>query len=162
EEDRKAWHALRALPEAACLGLVLPRLLLRLPYGSETDPVERFELEEMSAEPAHEDYLWGNPCWACAYLLGYAFSHYGWGFRPGVFQEIGGLPLHTYEADGEVRLTPCAEVWLTEHAAEKILEQGIMPLISFRDLDRVRLARFQSLADPPAALAGRWAETMDR
>jgi type VI secretion system protein ImpC len=160
DEDRKAWQALRALPEAAYLGLALPRFLLRLPYGPRTDPTDRFELEEMSAVPAHADYLWGNPCWACAYLLGYAFSDYGWSLRPGVFQEIDGLPLHTYEADGEVRITPCAEVLLTEHAAERILAQGIMPLLSFRERDRVRLARFQSLADPPAALAGRWSETM--
>ncbi len=161
-EDRKAWQALRALPEAACLGLVLPRLLLRLPYGSRTDPTERFELEEMNADPAHGDYLWGNPSIACAYLLGEAFAEYGWSLRPGIIQEIGDLPLHVFTADGETRTQPCAEVLLTEHAAEKILKQGIMPLLSFRDRDRVRLARFQSLADPPAALAGRWSEAKNR
>jgi len=31
-----------------------------------------------------------------------------------------------------------------------------MPLISIKGSDRVRLARFQSIADPATALAGRW------
>jgi type VI secretion system protein ImpC len=64
-------------------------------------------------------------------------------------------------AGGETRIQPCAEVLLTEHAAERILAQGIMPLLSFRDRDKVRLARFQSLADPPAALQGRWSEAVN-
>ena len=38
-----------------------------------------------------------------------------------------------------------------------LLERGVMPLLSFKHGDAVRLARFQSLADPPAGLAGRWA-----
>jgi type VI secretion system protein ImpC len=159
-DDQQAWQALRGIPEAAYLGLVLPRFLLRLPYGSETDPTERFEFKEFSAAPIHEQYLWGNPSFACAFLLGKPFSDYGWDLRPGILQDIGSLPLHVYEEDGETRLKPCAEVLLTEHAAEVILANGIMPLLSFRDQDMIRLARFQSLADPPAVLAGRWAETM--
>ena len=51
---------------------------------------------------------------------------------------------------------PCAEVLLTERAAEIVLERGLMPLLSFRDRDRIRLARFQSVREPLTALAGRW------
>jgi type VI secretion system protein ImpC len=160
ENDQQAWETLRGIPEAAYLGLALPRFLLRLPYGSQTDPTERFEFEETTGAPVHEHYLWANPSIACAYLLGKAFSDYGWDLRPGILQDIGNLPLHMYQEDGETRLKPCAEVLLTEHAAEAILANGIMPLLSFRDQDMVRLARFQSLAAPPALLAGRWAETM--
>jgi hypothetical protein len=39
---------------------------------------------------------------------------------------------------------------------ELLVECGFMPLISFRETDRVRLARFQSVAQPNAPLAGRW------
>jgi hypothetical protein len=31
-----------------------------------------------------------------------------------------------------------------------------MPFLSHRNLNAVRLARFQSIADPPAALSGPW------
>jgi type VI secretion system protein ImpC len=70
--------------------------------------------------------------------------------------DIENLPLHLYKQAGEPRTKPCAEVLFTEEAAELILENGIMPLLSFKNQDRIRLARFQSLADPPAHLAGRW------
>ena len=67
KQGSQAWEALRELPEAPYLGLALPRFLLRLPYGEDTDPTERFEFEEMTSDLNHEDYLWGNPCFACAY-----------------------------------------------------------------------------------------------
>ena len=154
--DRKAWQALRALPETAYVGLALPRFLLRLPYGPDTDPAERFDFEEMPGEPVHAHYLWGSPGIACACLLGQGFSESGWEMRPGKVQEIGGLPIHVYKSGGESKATPCAEVVLTESAAEAILDAGVMPLLSFKGRDTIRLARFQSLADPPTPLAGRW------
>ena len=154
--DAEAWRALRRLPEAATLGLALPRFLLRLPYGADTDPVDGFDFEETPGEPPHESYLWGNPAFALAYLLAEAFSREGWSLRPGDVQGINDLPLHVFETGGERQTKPCAEVLLGERAARAILERGVMPLLSFKDRDEVRLARFQSLSDPPARLAGRW------
>ena len=155
-KNSQAWKTLRKLPDAAYLGLALPRFLLRLPYGADTDPIERFEFEEMIEVPDHDDYLWGNPCFACVYLLAQAFSRYGWNFRPGMIQDIEGLALYIYKEGGESKVKPCAEVVLTERAAEIILDKGIMPLLSFRNQDIIRLARFQSIADPLTSMAGRW------
>ncbi len=155
-EESRAWEALRRIPEATYLGLAAPRFLLRLPYGKDTDPIEGFAFEEMTGPPEHEDYLWGNPSFACIYLLAQAFSQYGWNFRPGVVQEVEGLPLHIYKEQDESRIKPCAEVLLTERAAEIILDKGVMPLLAFRNRDILRLARFQSLKDPLSSLAGPW------
>jgi type VI secretion system protein ImpC len=152
----QAWEALRKLEEASYIGLAFPRLLLRLPYGAESEPTEQFDFEEMPALPEHEFYLWGNPCFACVCLLAQAFSYYGWGFRPGAVQDIEGLPLHVYQEQGESSLKPCAEVLFTERAVNIMLDKGLMPLLSFQNQDTVRLARFQSSADPEAPLAGRW------
>jgi len=148
---------LRRTPEARWIGLAMPRFLLRLPYGEKTDPTERFAFEEMPATPEHERYLWGSPAIACAYLLGEAFTRYGWEMRPGQVSDITGLPAHVYKSDGESVLKPCAEVLLTEQAVEHLLRGGLMPLISIKGTDRVKLALFQSIAQPPKALAGRWA-----
>jgi type VI secretion system protein ImpC len=156
EETDRAWEAVRKLPEASWLGLALPRFLLRLPYGKETEPIERFDLEEMADTLNHERYLWGNPALAVGYLLAQGFSHFGWDLRPGVIKDIPGLPLHVFKTQGEPRTKPCAEVLLTERAAEIILDQGLIPLLSFRDQDTVRMARCQSLAKPLTLLAGRW------
>ena len=155
-EGAELWKALRELPEAAYLGLALPRFLLRLPYGKATAPLEQFELEEMPGGPPHEAYLWGNPAFVCICLLGQAFSEHGWNLRPGALQEIAGLPFYVHQEDGESCMKPCAEAWLTVRAAEAILEEGLMPLLSIRDRDAVRLARFQSLRKPLTPLAGRW------
>ena len=155
-KDSQAWEALRKLPDAAYLGLALPRFLLRLPYGADTDPAEQFDFEEMPSEPDHNYYLWGNPSFACIYLLAQAFSRYGWNLRPGIIQDIEGLPLYIYKEEGESRVKPCAEVVLTERAAEIILDKGLMPLLCFRNQDIIRLARFQSIADPLTSMAGRW------
>ncbi len=155
-EISQAWESLRNLSEASYLGLALPRFLLRLPYGEGTDPIEQFDFEEMPAYQVHDYYLWGNPSFLCLYLLAQAFSEYGWDFRPGIIQDIEGLPLHIYKEQGESRVKPCAEVVFTERAAEAILEKGLMPILSFKNQDTVRLARFQSLADPATNLAGRW------
>ena len=155
-ETREAWAALRKLPEASSLGLALPRFLLRLPYGKDTEPVERLDFEEMEATPRHEQYLWSNPSFACVFLLAQAFSESGWNFQPGVIQDISGLPVHIYKQQSESRAKPCAEVVLTQRAAEAMLNQGLMPLLSFVHQDIVRLARFQSLAEPLTPLLGRW------
>src|SRR5581483_5162474 len=72
----REWIALRRCEEAPWIGLALPRFLLRLPYGSKTSPIESFEFDEMPETPEHPWYLWGNPAFACAYLLGKAFRAY--------------------------------------------------------------------------------------
>jgi type VI secretion system protein ImpC len=156
KETVEAWAAVRRLPQASWLGLALPRFLMRLPYGKQTAPAEKFAFEEFSAAPNHKDYLWANPAFACAYLLAEAFSESGWDMRPGEINEISGLPAHVYRADGESHLKPCAEALLSEDAAEAILDRGLMPLVSFKGSDAIRLVRFQSIAMPATPLAGRW------
>ena len=155
-DSAAAWSALRGLPEASATGLALPRFLLRLPYGKNTDAIEAFDFEEMPGTPAHEDYLWGNPATACAVLLAQSFSEDGWQMHPGTHHQIDGLPLHIYKRDGDSELTPCAETLLTEAAAVRILENGLMPLATLKGSDSVQLVRFQSIAAPLRALAGRW------
>jgi type VI secretion system protein ImpC len=150
------FEELRRSMSARWVGLAMPRFLLRLPYGKNTDETETFAFEEMPEASEHERYLWGNPAIACAYLLGESFSRYGWELRPGVLRDIDGLPLHVYESDGEKHLKPCAEILLTEEAAGVLIDRGFIPLASLKDTDRVRVVRFQSIAMPSAPLAGRW------
>jgi type VI secretion system protein ImpC len=156
DAETPGWRRLRRSRDAEHVGLALPRFLLRLPYGKDSDPVDTFAFEELSESPAHEDYLWGNPAIACAALLGHAFSKQGWALRPGAVQELADLPLYVEERDGDRTVKPCAEALLTLRAAEIILERGLMPLLSFKERDMVRLARFQSIREPLTPLRGRW------
>jgi len=151
-----SWKQIRSRPESASVALALPRFLLRLPYGRETSPLKSFEFEEFSELPSHNGYLWGNPAFAVALLLGQSFSEAGWEMRPGNLSQVANLPVHTYRADGDSQLKPCAEVLLTEEAVERILDRGLIPLISYKGRDSVRVGRFQSIAEPQRPLAGRW------
>ncbi|MBK9090045.1 MAG: type VI secretion system contractile sheath large subunit [Holophagales bacterium] len=151
-----AWAALRRLPEAKHVGLALPRILLRLPYGKETNAVDAFDFEELSSPPSHEEYLWGSPALALALLLGEAFLEDGWSLRPGSAQEISGLPFALVTQDGEKHAVPCAEALFTVRAAEAVTAKSLMPIVTMKGTDTVRLAIFQSIAEPYAALAGLW------
>ncbi len=150
------WQQVRQSPEAAYIGLVLPRFLLRLPYGRDTDPIDRFDFEEFSPLAGHEQYLWGNSAVICVCLLAEAFREFGWALTGGLGQDLASLPMHIYTCDGEKHITPCAETILTERAMEVLIEKGLMPVLSIKGRDAVLVPRFQSIADPLAPLAGPW------
>ncbi len=157
------WRSITNLPSATYVGFALPRFLLRLPYGKNTEPTEEFAFEEipdsnealLSRRDQHESYLWANPAFAVAFLLAKGFSENRWEFRPSDSLEIEGLPLHVFKGDdGETEIKPCAEVLLTVRAAAKIIKRGLMPLLSMKESDTVRLGMIQSIAGTP--LAGSW------
>jgi type VI secretion system protein ImpC len=160
-DEAARWRDLRRSPFASAVGLALPRWLLRAPYAPRTNPIESFAFQELAGrgahEDAHEEYLWGNPAFACALLAAAAFRENGADMSLGDVVDIDRLPHCTYrDADGEVRLQPCAETFLTERAAAALIDGGFIPLASARDRNAVRVLRFQSIADPPAALSGPW------
>jgi predicted component of type VI protein secretion system len=95
----------------------------------------------MAADHAHEDYLWGNGAIAAALTM--VRAHLGW--SGGFEGDIDDLPAFTYIEDGESTLKPCAEICMTERAAEEVLARGIMPLMSYRNRNAVRLMRLQSV-----------------
>jgi type VI secretion system protein ImpC len=156
-QAEQGWRALRQSSVAPWIGLAHPRILLRLPYGKDSDALDSFEFEELGQEREHESYMWGNPAFACAMLIATAYQTKGWAMEPGDDLDMEDLPAHTFKEEDETRMMSCAEVFLTERAAEAMLDRGLMPLISYRNRNAVRLMRFQSIAEPCKALAGPWA-----
>jgi type VI secretion system protein ImpC len=149
-------QALCELPEARYIALSLPRFLLRQPYGRHSDPIEAFTFEEMSPDIQHERYLWGNPAVLCGHMLAEAFRADGWEMQPAGFGEIGDLPLYKFKENGETAVKPCAEAWLSQRAADAIAAKGLVPIMSIKGRDAVRVGPFRSLGKDPAELAGRW------
>ena len=150
---RTGWERLRRTDAAPWIGLAAPRVLLRLPYGKASDPIESFAFEEIVGPPRHEQLLWGNGSLAAALLLGRAFSARGWEMEPGDVREVGDMPAYTFVRDGERVLQPCAERFLAEREIQAMLDAGLIPLASRRDRSALVAIRFQSIADPPAPLA---------
>ena len=152
ESSLHEFDALRRLPQSVHLGLLAPRFLLRQPYGPDSDPIEAFAFQEVLADSEHEAYLWGNPSVLCGNLLADAFAAAGWNFDTRGGGQICGLPVHTFTADGETEVKPCAEAWLSERAANVILNHGIMPVASIRGRDAVEIKTLQSFSIPAKPL----------
>jgi predicted component of type VI protein secretion system len=62
------------------------------------------------------------------------------------YGEVGELPVYTFEEDGETKAKPCGEAWLNERAGSVMIGKGLMPVLSIRGRDAVRVAAIQSLA----------------
>jgi type VI secretion system protein ImpC len=151
-----AWSALRRSADAAWIALASPRVLMRQPYGRKSDPTERFAFEEVPAEYDANAMPWGHPGFALAQLLAQSFQAAGFRMEPGDHHELDDRPAYTYVSDGEKQMAPCAEAFLSEAATSAMLDRGVLAIASVRNRPDVRVPRFQSIADPPATLAGPW------
>ena len=147
------WNTLRASAVAPFIGLAMPRILMRLPYGEKTDPIDAFEFDELAEPHQHDCLLWGNPAFACAMLAGRAFEENGWAMRLGENLDLEDLPAFSFEQAGETQLKPCSEVCLSRHAGEELVERGIMPFLSYANRNAVRLTGFRSISTSAPALA---------
>ena len=142
-----AWATLRKSQVAKNISLALPRFILREPYGSKSVPVKLFSFEEMSQPPQHEDYLWGNPAFLKAEQIARAFINTGWEMRYENVLKTEDLPLHYYEHKGRTVIKPCAEIPLSDKGAQKMLAQGLIPLWSVKDADKIHSGAFHSIAE---------------
>src|SRR5207237_395530 len=58
--EYQRWREFRSLDSSQAVGLCLPSILVRLPYGCETRSVETFDFEEDLRTAGHRAYLWGS------------------------------------------------------------------------------------------------------
>jgi type VI secretion system protein ImpC len=154
--DDAGWMALRSSALARSLGLVVPRFLVRSPYGKNFDECETLRFEELD-QPGHADFLWAPGSFAVALILGRARAEAGsWSLAGQVDPEIGGLSHVVFGKGADARSIPVAETAMTERGGARLMDGGLMVLASLKDQDRLRLLRVQSVAHPLAALAARW------
>ncbi len=124
------WQAFRESEDSRSVGLTMPRFLLRLPYGKDTNPIKAFDYEENVYE-GHEDYLWGNTAFAFATRLTDSFAKYRW--CPNIIgPQSGGavedLPLHQFESMGDIQTKIPTEVLVSERREFELSEEGFIPL----------------------------------
>ncbi|HSO00051.1 MAG TPA: type VI secretion system contractile sheath large subunit, partial [Candidatus Nanopelagicales bacterium] len=127
------YTAFRESEDARYVGLLLPRLLLRLPYGVGTVRVRAFSYEE-AVVGNHNAFLWGNPTFAFATRLAESFARNRWCLNivgPNSGGTVDGLVLHQYDAMGAIQTKIPIEVLLTERREFDLSEEGFIGL-SFR------------------------------
>jgi len=144
------WHSFRESEDARYVGLCGPRMLLRLPYGPETVPVKSFNFKE-EVVGSHEKYLWGHSAIAMATRVADSFAKYRW--CPNIIgPQSGGavenLPLHQYEAMGEIQTKCPTEVQLTERREYELSEQGFIGLTFRKDSDNAAFFSANSCQKP--------------
>lgn len=153
DEVAERWQALQSLPAARHVALMLPRLLARQPYGAKSSPIESFVFDEIPNGLAHEDYLWMNGAFGVGVLLGNAFSQAGWQMNSSIAKELDRMHLYIYEADGESKMKPCAEIELNLATESLIAERGLSAIYSIRSRDAVRIPAIRSLSSQDPSLA---------
>ena len=133
------WKSFRESEDSRYVGLVLPHVLGRLPYGRDTVPLEEFNFEEDVDGTNHDKYLWTNAAYAFGARLTDAFAQYGWlaairGVEGGGLVE--GLPTHTFKTDdGEVALKCPTEVAITDRTEKLLSDLGFLSLVHCKNTD---------------------------
>jgi type VI secretion system protein ImpC len=146
------WKSFRASEDSRYVGLTMPRVLMRLPYGKDTKPVDDFNYEEAVDGTDHSKYLWGNAAYALGARLTTAFAQYGWcasirGVEGGGLVE--GLPTHTFRTDeGDVALKCPTEVAITDRREKELADQGLIPLVHCKGTDYAAFFSVQSANKP--------------
>ncbi len=131
------WNSFRESEDARYIGLAMPRFLLRLPYGESTVPVKSFNFTEDVVDH-HDRYLWGQASNALVTRIADSFAKYRW--APNIIGPLSGgtvenLPLHQYEAMGEIQTKVPTEVQLTERREYELSEEGFIGLTFRKDAD---------------------------
>jgi type VI secretion system protein ImpC len=131
------WHAFRDSEDSRYVGLCLPRFLLRLPYGPDGVPVKAFNFEE-DVVGTHNHYLWGHASLALAARVAESFAKYRWCphiIGPTSGGTVDNLPMHTFQAMGELQSKIPTEVLLTERREYELSEEGFIGLTYRKESD---------------------------
>ena len=134
-----AWRSFRESDDSRYVALTLPRVLSRVPYGANTNPVEGFNFEETTDSGNSTKYNWMNAAYAMGVNINRSFADYGWCARiRGV--EAGGivesLPTHTFPTDdGGVAMKCPTEIAITDRREAELSKNGFLPLVHWKNTD---------------------------
>jgi type VI secretion system protein ImpC len=146
------WNMFRKSDDSRYVGLCMPHVLMRLPYGKETIPIEEFDYEENVDGKDHSKYLWGNAAYPFAARLTDAFARHEWcaairGVEGGGLVE--GLPAHTFTTDDGDIATKCpTEIAITDRRENELAKLGFIPLCYYKGTDTAVFMGAQSTQKP--------------
>jgi type VI secretion system protein ImpC len=142
------WKSFRASEDSRYVGLALPHILMRLPYGKNGVTCDAFNYQEGVDGSDHSKYLWGNAAYALAARLTNAFAKYGWcaairGVEGGGLVE--GLPTHNFTTEsGDIALKCPTEAPITDRREKELADLGFVPLVHCKGTDYAAFFSVQS------------------
>ena len=147
-----AWKSLRDEDDSRYLGLCMPRVLARVPYGAKSEPVEEFAFEEETDGHSGAKYAWMNAAYAMGVNINRAFKEYGWCSRiRGVESggEVVNLPTHVFPTDdGGIDLKCPTEIAISDRREAELAKSGLIPLIHRKNTDKAAFIGAQSVYRP--------------
>ncbi|HIA3163320.1 TPA: type VI secretion system contractile sheath large subunit [Escherichia coli] len=155
------WNAFRETDDARYIGLVMPRVLGRLPYGPDTVPVRSFNYVEEVKGPDHHKYLWTNASFAFAANMVRSFVTNGWCVQirgPQAGGAVQDLPIHLYDLGTGNQVKIPSEVMIPETREFEFANLGFIPLSYYKNRDyacffSANSAQKPALYDTPDATA---------
>ena len=148
--DYVRWRSFRQSDDSRYIGLTLPQVLGRVPYGAKTIPAETFTFDEQIREDeAGSDYLWINSAWELAGRIIESFEAHGWcAAIRGV--EGGGLvksiPAYNYvSVNGEHILQCPTQVAISDRREKELSDLGLIPLVHCKGTDYAAFFAVQSI-----------------
>lgn len=145
-------ESFRRRAESRYIGLTVPRILLRLPYGQDAKAVEGFSFEEKVDGTDVSRYLWGSAAWAFAVRAALDFERYGWfGTRRSADDpaDLANLPVHKFRTDdGDVASKGPAEIAVSDKSYLALRSLGLIPLRQIAGTDRVAFLETWSCRKP--------------
>lgn len=144
------WRSLRESEDARYLGLTAPRFLLRTPYDPEENPVKGFDYKE-NVSASHEHYCWGNTAFALATRMTDSFAKFRW--APNIIGPASGgavedLPVHLYEAFGQLEQKIPTEVLVSDRKEFELAEEGFIALTMRKGSDNAAFFSANSVQKP--------------
>jgi type VI secretion system protein ImpC len=139
------WRSFRESDDSRFVTLVMPRVLSRLPYGSNTKPIEEFNYEEAPVENGvpkpmpNEHFAWMNAAYVLGQRLTNAFAQYGWctairGAEGG--GKVENLPSFTFISDdGDTDQQCPTEIGITDRREAELSKLGFLPLCHYKNTD---------------------------
>ncbi|WP_281557756.1 type VI secretion system contractile sheath large subunit [Thalassomonas sp. RHCl1] len=150
--DYAPYNSLRESDDAKYIALTMPRVLARLPYGADTEPVEEFDYEEDSSGADSSKYTWMNAAFSMAVNINRSFKLYGWCSRIRGIESGGaveGLPVHTFPSDdGGVDMKCPTEIAISDRREAELSKIGMMPLIHKKNTDLAAFIGAQTIQKP--------------
>ncbi|MQL47170.1 type VI secretion system contractile sheath large subunit [Photorhabdus khanii] len=132
------WKSFRDSDDARYIGLTLPRVLGRLPYGPDTVPVRTFNYVEQVKGPDHNKYLWTNAAFAFAANMMKSFVNNGWCVQirgPKAGGAVTDLPIHLYDLGTGSQVKIPSEVMIPETREFEFANLGFIPLSYYKNRD---------------------------
>lgn len=133
------WNSFRESEDSRYVAMLLPRVLMRLPYGANTLPAEGLNFEEDVSGADTSKFCWTNPAYILGQRITNAFSHYKWtaairGVEGGGLVE--GLPAYTFKTtDGDVALKCPTETSITDRREKELSDLGFISLCHCKGTD---------------------------